>query len=164
MKNLFRLLCPVLLFAATIAAQDMTTIHVGGRSAIHTKPGQFGDERDPLEWADNGDELNIDLGINYEGRDGKKVVLKSKWTLRSREMTRHEVALRIARDFRTCLIEAGMLGQDALDVCSTHGATVYVSNTPRANNPGTVDDPKVNKVKASNGPSTTQYVDGPDGR
>ena len=80
-------------------------------------------------------------------------------------MTRQEVAKRIAIDLRSDLVSQGMLGQDAADIVSSHGATVLVTDTPRGgDNGGTPDKPVVTETGKDGGPTLVQFVDGPNGK
>lgn len=166
MRSLFKH-ATVALFAlvSICTGQDMTTIHVDSDEAIHTETDVFGNEqRDLIDWADHRNTLNINLHVHVD-IDGKHYCLESAWTLESGEMTRQEVAARIAIDFRTCLIEQGMLGQDAQEICSNHGATVLVTDTPRSDAVNTGTPAKADRTTTEKGgPNIVRYTDGPDGK
>lgn len=156
MRFVKSLLIALLLATSSLLAQDMTTIHVDGNTAIHTDADE---DRDVLEWADNNAPLNVHVHCHVH-IDGQFYCISSEFTVTSGTMTRQEIAARIASDFRGSLVDQGMSSQDASGVVSQGGATVMVDDTPPSDpsNVGTPDNPIVTTTTSGGGPSVLQYV------
>lgn len=151
-----KFLMTAFVLAAAVVAQDMTTIHIDGNTAIHTDADG---DRDVVEWADNNNPLNVYVHCHVLIGD-QFYCISSEFTVTSGTMTRQEIAERIASDFRGSLVSQGMSSQDASGVVTQGGATVLVDDTPPSDpsNVGTPDNPVVTTTASGGGPSVIQYV------